>query len=132
MLNNFCVGEEKVRVNLYRTPVYQKKEKRPINCTHPGCESVFEGYPHTKFCEYHKDIKTREVKKVEKESCIFIFEQATFEKQKIEKDCDCCGKSFVIELYPNIKEYPRFCEDHRSEYKRYFYRSRNGKEINQY
>ena len=47
-----------------------------------------------------------------------------------EKDCRCplpgCGAPFAVTLIPNQILYPKFCEAHRSEFRREFHLARLG------
>ena len=45
-------------------------------------------------------------------------------------NCELCGKPFIINVYPSSRKrggsdlnitYPKFCEEHRNEYKRFYY-----------
>lgn len=112
----------------YFTPQYKKKKAKIMSCTHPGCQNTFKAFPHARFCVFHKDPSTRQVEKVVEESTMFIFKHTFSEKTLIERNCDCCGKPYQVEVYPEREEYPRFCEEHHSEYKRYNWRDTHGQE----
>lgn len=116
------MAKKRLREN-YFTPKYKKKKARVMQCTYPGCSNTFKAFPHARFCEYHKDPDTREkpVARVE-ENTMFTFKNDIKEKMSIERACDCCGKPYRVDIYPGRTEYPRFCEDHRSEYRRKFWR----------
>jgi len=111
----------------YFTPKYVKKKIKLMKCTYEGCENTFMAYPHARFCDFHKDISTRPKEKKVEENTMFIFKGNFKEKVLIERGCDCCGHPYRIEVYPGREDYPRFCEEHRSEYKRINWRETHGK-----
>jgi hypothetical protein len=110
----------------YFTPKYVKKKAKIMQCTYEGCENTFKAFPHARFCEFHKDPSTRPTEKKVEENTMFIFKHSFKEKMIIERYCDCCNKSYRIEVYPEREEYPRFCDEHHSEYKRIFWREQHG------
>ena len=119
--------EEKIKSRFY-VPRYIKKKVKIMNCKHPGCTELFEGYPHAKFCEYHKNAKTRPVVEVQNEKTTVIIDFPYKEKTIIQRNCDCCNVIYEISTFPGIKQYSRFCPDHTNEYKRKFWRERHGQE----
>jgi hypothetical protein len=110
------------------TPKTTKKKAQLMSCTHPGCKNTFIAFPHARFCAYHKDPSTRQVEKVVQESTMFTFKHNFNEKTLIERFCDCCGKPYQVEVYPEREDYPRYCPEHHSEYKRQNWRETHGKE----
>jgi hypothetical protein len=112
----------------YFTPNYTKKKVKLVTCQHPGCNEIFEAMPHTRFCAYHKDASTRPKAIKEVESSLFIFEHNFQNTTLIERNCDCCKAPYRIDILPSTKQYPRFCELHRNEYKRILWREEHGQE----
>lgn len=121
MLKKKTIISEKVK-EPYFTPKYVKKKARLMKCTYNGCENVFKAFPHARFCAYHKDPSTRPVEKKVEEKTMFIFEHTFKEKTTIERRCDLCNAVYQIDIYPGREDYPRFCNDHHSEYRRKFWR----------
>lgn len=104
-----------------------KKKTKLMTCTHEGCTNTFEAYPHARFCEFHKDPLTRPIDKKKEEVTTFKFKHTFPEPMVIEKSCACCGSPYRITVYPSTYEYPKFCPDHRSEFKRNSWRETHGK-----
>lgn len=109
-----------------------KKVKRMVNCSYENCNNTFMGYANSKFCQEHKDPKTRGIFKkeiiLEKSTFEFKHDYTTTSKIKIERNCDCCGKSYQLKIFALMYDYPRFCQEHTNKYKREFYRKQNGLE----
>ena len=40
--------------------------------------------------------------------------------------CPTCGKDFDVLIMPNVYVYPKYCEDHRNEWKRIIYEKNTG------
>lgn len=111
----------------YFTPNRVKRKARMMRCTYNGCENTFVAFPHARFCEYHKDPSTRPVERKPEEKTMFEFKHSFNERTIIERACDCCKTQYRIEVTPGRVDYPRFCEEHHSEYKRINWRQANGK-----
>lgn len=121
--------KEKVKVTFAKTTVKKVREK---TCVYKDCGKKFIGYANAKYCPFHKDPKNREVvKKVEevKESEIFRFPYDVDKKTIIERQCDCCGVSYKLPIFPLMRDYPRFCDNHRNVYRRKFYREQQAKGV---
>ena len=107
-------------------PKYNKRKHRRLRlkvCYEPGCGKEFMGHPIAKYCEFHQDVKNRKRK-------IRVYEDVDVKNQtykhnfhevtNIEFRCQLpgCNKSFLVRVYPKQYTYTKFCEEHRSEYKR--------------
>ncbi len=88
---------------------------------------VFMGTGFSKWCHehrkkcYRKEINaSKEKPKVEitNKEIIYNIENPEY----VNFICELCNTSFLIKVYPGKGIYPKFCEDHRSEYRRLFYR----------
>lgn len=101
-------------------------------CQFPGCEVKFQGRGLEKYCqehrkkEYYKQLYHDKYKEKNKESTLEIRKLNQIIKHK---NCDCftirsicalegCYKEFKILVEPGNFIYPKFCEEHRNEFKR--------------
>lgn len=105
-------------------PKYKKKKRIKLKvCQEPGCGREFWGHPIAKYCELHRDIKNRQKQKkdfdnIETRNMVFRHNFT----EVIESSFLCCLKgcdsTFEIKVFPKQFVYPRFCLDHRNDYKR--------------
>jgi len=111
---------------LMRLP-YRAYKKRRIEklriCHEPGCGKEFYGPPIAKYCDFHRDIRNRvrKRKKISDPSVEnMLFDHSFREVIEIEFTCPVigCGRKFIIKIYPKQLIYPKFCEEHRSAYRR--------------
>lgn len=103
----------------------KKKKQIQLKCEYQDCTNGFVGYPNAKYCKDHKNPKSRITtkEKIQSEICFFEFEH-NFENQTIiERSCDLKGCTVVYKLniYPTQKIYPKFCDEHRNEFKRKYF-----------
>jgi hypothetical protein len=105
------------------TPVQKKSTKY---CKYMGCEKEFYGVPIQKYCDFHTDPHNR--KRIrQKPEDIQIKNQLFLHKfqnpTQIEFHCalDGCDKEFYVDIYPKQFVYPKYCEEHRSEFRRFNY-----------
>ena len=117
---NDLMNDMKPKKEKYYTPTMNKKAFRKIKCKHPGCKATFVAYPNTMYCEKHRKTN-RKVERVPIVQDVFIMEYEFTEKVIVERNCNCCGKPYRIDIVPGGKHWPAYCEDHRNEYKRTFY-----------
>ncbi|MEM4261085.1 MAG: hypothetical protein QXG00_07625 [Candidatus Woesearchaeota archaeon] len=95
------------------------------------CKTIFFGTGKSKFCKIHRQPKFRKI--IDKDKIIAkkkaILERTANitinhkynESMEITRTCDCCGKEYTFILYPSVYIYPKYCEDHRNEWKRTYY-----------
>lgn len=103
-------------------PKYKKKKRIKLKiCQYCGKE--FWGHPIAKYCELHRDVKQRE--KTKKSPEPGDSNNRTYNHDFIEVveenwicELDGCGKSYVVKIFPKQFVYPRFCEEHRNEFRR--------------
>ncbi len=103
-------------------PKYKKKKRIKLKiCQYCGKE--FWGHPIAKYCELHRDVKQRE--KTKKSPEPGDVNNRTYSHDFIEVveenwicELDSCGKSYVVKVFPKQYVYPRFCEEHRNEFRR--------------
>lgn len=120
---------ESGKTKKYFKPTMTQKKVKLMHCTHLNCDNVFEAHSHARFCEFHKNPATRKVTKKKDEISTFIFKHNFKEVTTIQRNCDCCRAVYELDIYPGGgAEYPRFCELHRSEYKRKYWREQHGEE----
>ena len=105
-------------------PKYKKKKRIKLKvCQEPGCGREFWGHPIAKYCELHRDIKQRQKQKKEFdsiESKNMLFRHAYTDVVEIKFQCCLpgCKSEFAIKVFPKQFLYPRFCLDHRNDFKR--------------
>lgn len=103
-------------------PKYKKKKRIKLKiCQYCGKE--FWGHPIAKYCELHRDVKQRE--KTKKSPEPGDSNNRTYNHDFIEVgeetwtcELEGCGKSYVVKIFPKQFVYPRFCEEHRNEFRR--------------
>lgn len=105
-------------------PKYKKKKRIKLKkCQEPGCGREFWGHPIAKYCELHRDIKQRQKQKKEFDSIEtknMLFRHAYSDVVEIEFQCclEGCSNHFAIKVFPKQFLYPRFCLEHRNDFKR--------------
>lgn len=103
-------------------PKYKKKKRIKLKiCQYCGKE--FWGHPIAKYCELHRDVKQRE--KTKKSPEPGDSNNKTHQHDFIEVveenwicELEGCGKEYVVKIFPKQYVYPRFCEEHRNEFRR--------------
>jgi hypothetical protein len=102
-----------------------------VNCE--ICGDIFYAPLKTKYCSKHaKQIKLQQSKDWKSEnrkiknpdqniSINHSYTEAVHQKMK----CECCGVEFEITVLPRTYVYPKYCEEHRNEFKRKMYNSKN-------
>ena len=105
-------------------PKYKKKKRIKLKiCQEPGCSREFWGHPIAKYCELHRDIKQRQKQKKSMdsiESKNIIFRHNYTESMDLTFKCclEGCDEKFTIKVFPKQTVYPRFCMEHRNDFKR--------------
>ncbi len=105
-------------------PKYKKKKRIKLKvCQEPGCGQEFWGHPIAKYCDKHKDIKLRSKhnKKVVDNEIKNIHFTHNFNLIKELKFRCClkgCEQLFTTKVFPKQFIYPRFCTEHRNDFKR--------------
>ena len=103
-------------------PSYKKKERKKLKiCLECGKE--FWGHPIAKYCEFHRDIKNRKRRKKVYEAVDIrnqVFQHDFHEPKDIEFNCQLpgCIDKFMVKVFPKQYVYPKFCDKHRSQFKR--------------
>lgn len=105
-------------------PKYKKKKRIKLKvCQYPKCGKEFWGHPIAKYCEQHRDIKQRAIKKKENEPIEtrnMVFKHNYSDVAELNFICclDGCDEEFTLKIFPKQFVYPRFCMEHRNDYKR--------------
>jgi hypothetical protein len=107
-----------------KMPKYKKTRRVKFKkCAEPGCGKDFWGHPIAKYCEKHRDIKMRvkPVKDVIAPGDInLIIEHDN--KQTVKKELCCsldgCSNVYEVILFPKQFIYPKYCPEHRNQFKR--------------
>jgi len=118
-------------MQLPKTPRGQKfKEKI---CLYPGCGKVFHGIHISKYCVEHRKDRYR-IRKRTKPEDVNLKNQTIQHKYTtvVEQTMNCaleqCENQFTIKIFPRLYVYPKFCVEHRNEYKRERYLRQIGRE----
>jgi hypothetical protein len=100
----------------------QRQQKLKL-CKEPGCGKEFWGHPIAKYCELHRNLrnrvrKRRQYKDVSEDN--MIFKHRFSETTIVEFPCALkgCSRKFMLKIYPKLTVYPKYCEEHRVEFKR--------------
>jgi len=108
-------------MQLPKTPRGQKfKEKI---CMYPGCGKVFYGIHISKYCVEHRKDRYR-IRKRTKPEDVNLKNQTIQHKYTtvVEQTMNCaliqCNNQFTTKIFPRQYIYPKFCPEHRNEYKR--------------
>jgi len=107
------------------------REKLKIKkCAFPGCKKSFEGTGKSRYCEEHRQRKYRKLIDAGKAEAKKAEEEARSPNQnikhsytspvcvKMECKLEGCGQEFEVKIFPNVYVYPKFCSEHRNEFKR--------------
>jgi hypothetical protein len=107
------------------------------NCAFPGCKIKEQMTGKGLYCVEHRKRKYRKIidagkiaaKKAEEE---LINPNQTINHNYTNPICvkmscklEGCNKEFEIQVYPNVFCYPKFCKEHRNEFKRKMFLNRN-------
>jgi len=105
-------------------PKSRRRQKlREKKCQYPGCGKIFFGIHISKYCPEHRQDRYR-IRKRTKPEDVNIKNQ-TYKHNYTEVvtmvlNCslECCENQFEIKIYPRQYIYPKYCTEHRNEYKR--------------
>jgi hypothetical protein len=105
-------------------PKSRRRQKlREKKCQYPGCGKIFYGIHISKYCAEHRQDRYR-IRKRPRPKDINI------DNQEIRHPCtevtmtrmhcclEGCDNEFEVKLYPRQFIYPKYCPEHRNEYKR--------------
>lgn len=103
---------------------------RPKKCGFPGCKVVFMGTGKSRYCIEHRHRKYRKIIDADKIFAKKAEEEARNPNQTIKHTytnptmllmkckLEGCNKEFEVKIFPSVYVYPKFCKEHRNEYKR--------------
>ncbi len=105
-------------------PKSRRRQKlREKKCQYPGCGKIFFGIHISKYCPEHRQDRYR-IRKRTKPEDVNIKNQ-TYKHNYTEVvtmvlSCalEACDNQFEMKIYPRQYIYPKYCPDHRNEYKR--------------
>jgi len=115
-------------------PTFKTTKKK---CEYEGCNEEFKGIATGKYCPEHRKQKYRKFIDKEKIRKKKELKDATNPNQIIKHSyktsiiiqgkcqLEGCGKDFEILVIPLTYTYPRYCEDHRNEFKRELFLKNN-------
>ena len=102
------------------------------------CKTIFFGIGKAKFCKLHRQPKFRKIidrhkiaakkKSIIENTANFTIQHKHTEAVEITRNCDACNCEYTLVLYPSTYIYPKFCSEHRNEFKRKYYLSNVGSE----
>lgn len=107
-----------------------KDQKMKVKfCSFPKCGTEFIGRGKAKYCDEHKKQKYKKIlyqKNKNKgigDANVYI-KHSNLDSLRIIRSCalDGCDIEYEINLIPNQSIYPKYCDDHRNEYKREFFK----------
>lgn len=93
-------------------------------CQFPGCKGQFHGRGYSKYCDEHRKKEYRKViDKMNRKPAVKYNnnQRISHERSEITTEifkCALCGEEFTVKIYPNTFVYPKYCEEHRNEYRR--------------
>ena len=105
-------------------PKYKKKKRIKLKvCQEPGCGREFWGHPIAKYCELHRDIKQRQKQKknldsVESKNMVFKHNFTEVVESPFLCCLEGCNTLFSVKVFPKQFIYPKFCNEHRNDFKR--------------
>jgi len=108
-------------MQLPKTPRGQKFKEKV--CQYPDCGKKFHGIHISKYCVEHRKDRYR-IRKRTKPEDVNLKNQTISHKYTtvVEQTMTCaleqCESQFSIKIYPRLYVYPKFCTEHRNEYKR--------------
>lgn len=110
----------------------RKRKKTEKTCQYPGCDEIFYGICVTKFCKEHSKNKYRV--RYREITNPFVLNKKYKHKDIHSKlvtwvceleGCDC---KYEVRVYSNESVYPKYCPEHRNEFKRNLHLKSIGRE----
>ena len=105
-------------------PKTRRRQKlREKICQYPGCGQMFFGIHISKYCHEHRKDRYRIRKRTTPED-VNLKNQTIEHKftEVVTQTHTCqlegCNKEFEIKVFPRQTVYPKYCEDHRNEFRR--------------
>lgn len=108
--------------NRYRKSTHQKYKHR--TCQFRGCEETFMGHESHKYCHEHRKPEYKQDKYYyisTPEDTNMVYDHKLIIATRMKFNCACCNEEYEVVILPRIKVYPRYCLEHRNEFKRKLY-----------
>ena len=105
-------------------PKSRRRQKlREKRCQYPGCGKIFFGIHISKYCPEHREDRYRIRKRTKPEDVNLknqTFKHTYTEVVNMVMTCDLegCENQFEVKVFPRQYVYPKYCAEHRNEYKR--------------
>lgn len=106
-------------------PKWTKKrsELRKIKlCQYPGCEREFLAHPMGKYCPIHSNPHSRKRNKKEEHPYKDVNQEVKYRGDPVDAIFTCalegCENIFKVRFLHTSSVYPKYCEEHRNEYRR--------------
>jgi hypothetical protein len=105
-------------------PKSRRRQKlREKRCQYPGCGKIFFGIHISKYCPEHREDRYRIRKRTKPEDVNLknqTFKHNYTEVVNMVMTCalEGCEHQFEVKVYPRQYVYPKYCPEHRNEYKR--------------
>lgn len=104
------------------------RKKIEMVCKYEGCNKIFYGICVAKYCEEHRKEKYRKrrIKATDPYELNKVYKHKDIHSSVETWVCGlkgCCN-TFEVRVYSNVDIYPKYCEEHRNEFKRDKYLSR--------
>jgi len=105
-------------------PKSRRRQKlREKKCLYPGCGKIFFGIHISKYCPEHRQDRYRIRKRTKPEDVNIknqTFKHSYTEVVTMVMNCSLegCHNQFEVKIYPRQYIYPKYCPDHRNEYRR--------------
>ena len=105
-------------------PRYKKRLRLKHKvCREPGCGREYWGHTTSKYCEHHSDQKNRVRRRRPKTDpgvVNYIHNPIIREPIDMVRTCSLegCYNTYQFRVIPHVTVYPRFCDAHRSEFRR--------------
>ncbi len=105
-------------------PKSRRRQKlREKKCQYPGCGKIFFGIHISKYCPEHRQDRYRIRKRTKPEDVNIknqTYKHNYTEVVTLVLNCalEVCDNQFEVKIYPRQFIYPKYCPEHRNEYKR--------------
>jgi hypothetical protein len=101
----------------------RRQKLREKKCLYPDCGKVFFGIHVSKYCPEHRQDGYRIRKKTKPEDVTVknrTIEHSYTEVVTMTMNCSLegCNKKYEVKIFPRQNIYPKYCPDHRNEYRR--------------
>ncbi len=119
---------------MMQLPKSRRRQKlREKKCQYPGCGKVFYGIHISKYCAEHRQDQYRIRKRVRpmdvtRDNVILPHTYTDVTVAVMHCKLQGCDNQFEVKMYPRQFIYPKYCPEHRNEYKRIRHLQRIGRE----